>query len=68
MNVEIGTEAPQFPETVHINGIFLQCGVNGRLSPRWTLRVSSPRSSGAASAGPSRAGPVVKDDNHLLVT
>jgi hypothetical protein len=32
-------------------------GMNGRPSPRWTLRVSSPRSSGAASVSPSRAGP-----------
>jgi hypothetical protein len=25
MNVEIGTEAKQFPEKEHINGISLQC-------------------------------------------
>jgi hypothetical protein len=27
MNVEIGTDAEQFPEKKYINGIFLQCGV-----------------------------------------
>jgi hypothetical protein len=37
MNVEIGTEAAQFPEKEYINGIFVAlqpCHISGHISPQ----------------------------------
>ncbi len=39
MNVEIGTEAAQFPEKEYINGIFAEVYVKARLCLVWACKV-----------------------------